>query len=210
MALGLFLVGGVGIANATPLLTNGTFDTDLSGWTVNASKGVRWISGTARIGRIGRPGTPGIAILQQEVDIPVGTNALSIGFDYEWQIKQPTVNQDFFTAEFIYQTTAGTTTITEVLLNEGSDSGSFGTTVSFNTVLSLANLASGSLNGAIRFTLDENNSRVGTRIQLDNVFVSAATGTGLVSTVPAPTPLALMVLGLAGIGYRQRRGRKAV
>jgi len=196
---GMLLLGGIGSVNAS-LISNGAFDTDLSGWTISTtiatpSAGVTWIGGTAHIGR---PGTPGDTVFSQEFDIPTGTTKLSISFDYEWQVSKP-ANEDFFTVEFVYKSTA--LDITELLLSEGSETGSFGTTLLISEMLSLTDINPVSPNGLIRFTLNENNTSNGTRIQLDNVTVSA---------VPEPAALALMGLGLAGIGYKRHCSKKAV
>jgi len=186
------LIGGVGIANAS-LLTNGTFDTNLSGWTINApDTGVTWDAGTAHVGRTGTPGT---AIFSQSFDIAAGTSQLQIDFDYEWQVTQPN-SIDTFIAELIYADSGGT--VTELLLSQGSDAGNFGNTVSFSGTVSLIDLAAPPSNGEIRFTLIETNNDVGTRIQLDNVFVSA---------VPIPAAAWLFgsgLLGLVGIARRKK------
>ena len=142
----------------------------LSGWLITGQPGATWDSGTAHIGR---PGTPGDSTFSQTFDIAAGTQGLEINFDYEWQVNQP-ANEDFFTAELIYETTSGSGTITETLLFESSDDGTFSPPATmFSTVIGLTDLKNVVGNGTIRFTLDENNSRVGTRIELDNVSVSA-------------------------------------
>ena len=187
-AVCLLLIGGSQIATAS-LLTNGTFDTNLSGWTIGAgtTTGVTWSSGTAHIGR---PGTPGVAIFEQSFNIPAGAGQLEIGFDYEWQVSKPT-NTDTFLVELVYQSTSGPVTAT--LLTQGSDTATFGPpATSFQTVVGLSNLSNVANNGTLRFKHTEVKSPVGTRMELDNVaadvvpemsaFVvwTALTGVGMV------------------------------
>jgi len=195
VALGLLLSGGVHTANAS-LITNGTFDTDLSGWaTTGTTTGNTWVSGTAHIGR---SGTPGVAIFEQTFDIPFGTDALAISFDYEWQINAPTLI-DTFLVELIYESTSGT--VTETLLSEGSGSVVFESPLAFSSNLPLTDLDNSLGNGTIRFTLTENNSDVGTRIELDNV---------LIQPVPEPTTFALLGIGAVGLLGYARRKRKQI
>ena len=167
--LSLLIAGGTQTASAS-LITNGTFDTNLSGWTIGAATttGVTWNSQTAHIGR---PGTPGLAVFEQSFSIPAGTSQLDIDFDYEWQVNQPAL-EDTFKVELSYESTGGT--VTQTLLDQGSDSGVFSPpAVSISALLSLINLDNVANNGTIRFMLTEVNSPVGTRIELDNVNIEA-------------------------------------
>ncbi len=108
-------------------LTNGTFDTNLDGWTIDGSTttGVTGDSGTARIGQ---PGTPGIAVFSQRFDIT--KKKVLISFDYEWQAVQPST-EDVFMVELIYESTSRPV-ITELLL-QGSDSANFNTPASYQS-----------------------------------------------------------------------------
>ena len=94
--LSFLMAGSPQIASAS-LLTNGTFDTDLLGWTIApaTTTGVTWVGQKARVGQ---PGTPGLAIFEQSFDIPSGTSQLEINFEYEWQINQP-AQEDTFKVE---------------------------------------------------------------------------------------------------------------
>lgn len=188
----LLVLVTVGSANAT-LLTNGGFDTNLSGWTIDpaTTTGVTWDSGTAHLGR---PGTPGVAIFEQSFDAPAGSALFDVSFDYEWQATKPAL-EDFFKVEIIYESLAGT--VVEELLNQSSAPVTFNSPLSWSGMVALTDFnALASPNGTIRFTLTENNSPVGTRVQLDNVVVSA---------VPAPATLALLGLGLAAMGIGRVR-----
>lgn len=174
-------------ANAS-FINNGTFDTDLSGWDQSGSLPTMWVAETAHIGR---PGTPGTSVLSQVFTIP-DVSAVEISFDYEWQIDAPTLT-DFFSVDF-----AAAGAVFTTILTSDSDNAVFGTTVNFSTVIDLTGLDLISSNASIAFNLIENNQTRGTRVQLDNVVVRAA-------SVPEPTSLALLGLGLAGFGWARRR-----
>ncbi len=196
VALALLISGVTQIAHAS-LITNGTFDTDLSGWTTTGTTtGNTWVAGTAHVGR---PGTPGVAILEQTFDIPFDSNQLEISFDYEWQVSAPTL-PDMFLVELIYESTS-LGTVTETLISEASNTVAFLSPIAFSTILFLTDLDNSLGNGTIRFTLTENNSDVGTRIELDNVFVQA---------IPEPTTLSLFGLGAVSLfGYRRMKRKQA-
>ena len=151
----------------TNLVTNGSFDSDFSGWTIGATTttGVTWDSGTADLGR---PGTNGFATFTQSVDIDAGTNALSISFDYTWLTNKPSL-ADIFTVEIFYETTNGTAS--ELLLNMSSAISVFNNTVTFNDIVFLNDLEFESSSVDIRFSLTEINEPVGTLVRLDNVSV---------------------------------------
>lgn len=192
--LAVLISGGSQNASAD-LITNGTFDTNLSGWsTTGTTTGVTWVSQTAHVGQ---QGTPGVAILEQSIDIVSGTSQLEISFDYEWQVVAPT-DVDTFLVEFLYESTTGPVAVT--LLDQGSDVGMFGPpAVMFSSILSLVDLnVVPNNNGTIRFKLSEVNDTQGTRIELDNVAISA---------VPEATPLVVWST-LAGIGLVLRQKRK--
>ena len=190
----LAVVFGTAQAQAN-LVTNGTFDTDLSGWDISGTLPTSPISGTAHIGR---PGTPGTAIFSQDFDISAGTSAVAISFEYQWQVNPPPV-PDTFTVEFIYQALSEVTT---VLLSQSSSSVTFEQTIFFSAIVPLVDLAAVADNGTIRFTLDETlnpGSAAGTRIQLDNVSVTPV-------PLPAALPLLMGSLGILGLfGWRRSR-----
>lgn len=190
LSLLAFSFGSAAQAN---LVTNGTFDTDLSGWTNSGSIDTTWISGTAHLGR---PGTPGFSIFEQSIDIPLSTPAVSISFEYEWQVSPPTI-ADIFSAEFTYESSGSTTTVP--LVFENSDTGLFNSPTTVTTNVALASLDSGPNNGTVRFRLDEMNLSAGTRIQLDNVQIQ---------TVPEASAV-LVWSTLSGLGFLGIRRRKA-
>ena len=177
------------------LVTNGTFDTDLSGWTIDpgTTTGVTWISGTAHLGR---PGTPGVAIFEQAIDIPAGATGVAIDFDYEWQVNPPSV-ADTFTVDFVYESTS-LGTVSQTILSETSAVGVFGSPTSFSDVLSFVDLDDSIGNGLIRFTLNEVNAPVGTRIELDNVVISA---------IPEASTMVTwaVLMGLGAVTWNARR-----
>ncbi|MDZ7752070.1 MAG: PEP-CTERM sorting domain-containing protein [Gammaproteobacteria bacterium] len=205
--LALVLGGLSGTAQAT-LITNGIFDSDLSGWSIDTtlqggtSDGVIWsddaVNWDGGLARVGQPGTPGVTEFFQVFNIPTGSQALSVSFEYLWQSNKPTI-EDFFQVELTYDTNGGSQTV--VLLNEGSVSGNFSLPqTAFSQTIALSDLAIVAPTGEVRFTLTENNSSAGTRVHLDNVAAQA---------VPVPATLALMLLGVAGIGWSRSRSRKA-
>ncbi|QDV72811.1 hypothetical protein Spa11_09930 [Botrimarina mediterranea] len=190
--LSVATVALVAVEARASLVTNGTFDTDLTGWQVNATgTDVVPVAGTARIGQ---PGTPGTAILSQFFDIPAGTTAVKISFDYEWQVNPPTL-PDTFSVSFDYL--GGSV---QTLLTEFSSAATFNSTIAYNITLLLPGLQSGPGNGFISFQLDETNPSVGTRIELDNVSISA---------VPEAGALAVWsVLGSVGMLGMRRPARE--
>ncbi len=191
---GLTLLASSWAVNAS-LITNGTFDTDLSGWDIDATTGVTPVTGEARIGQ---PGSPGYAIFSQTFDIAAGTTSLSIGFDYLWQINAPTT-PDEFTVSLSYESNTGTQTIS--LLDEWSDSATFANE-RYDAVIAIDNLSVGLGNGMISFMLQENIDTSGTRVHLDNVAVSA---------VPVPAAIWLFGTALVGlVGFGKRKSKAAV
>ena len=184
------------------LLVNPGFDSDLSGWTIDpiTTTGVTWITGTAHIGR---PGPSGVAVFEQSFDILAGTDSLGISFDYQWQTGTPDT-PDFFGVELTYASTSGA--VTELLLSESSAGVSFNAPLVYGGAISLVDLVAGPGNGTVRFMLAElDNTRVGTRIQLDNVVVAPR---AVVNPVPVPGTLFLLGLGLVALS-RLPGGRKS-
>ena len=182
------------------LVSNGTFDTDLAGWTQAVGPGTiptTWVAGTAHVGQ---PGTPGTSTFSQVLTI--GSTNIAYGFTYQWQVNKPT-NTDTFSAKIQYaKVGGGTDTVT--LLSQGSNDVTAAQFNSFNFVVNtsalLANLNTSVVNNAtLIFTLVETNSPVGTRIQLDNVMVSNV-----------PLPAAAWLFGSALIGLVAVARRKAV
>jgi hypothetical protein len=169
-----------GTASAASLITNGTFDTDLSGWT-ETGIGADWVAGAANLGQ---PGTPGPSTFSQSFEL---TNANVAGsFSFEWQVTPPTGTQDVFSVDLEYQTTGGGTA-TVTLFGEGSDSGQFGTTVSQGFSTALTDFAVGT--ATLIFSLQEFNDPNGTRVRLDNVALSQV-----------PLPAAAWLFGSALLG----------
>lgn len=189
------LILGASFGSHANLISNGTFDTDLSDWDQGGTIGTFWDAGTAHLGR---PGQNGESIFSQEFQIEAGASYVKVGFDYQWQIDPPST-PDTFSVQFAYADQANNQQIVN-FLTESSAAAVFGQTVEFLTKIPLINfpLAGTSKDAYISFSLDEtvnNPSSPGSRIQLDNVSV----------TVPVPATLALLGLGMVGIGYRRRR-----
>lgn len=203
----VLVLGGLGLSGTAQamLITNGTFDSDLSGWAIDTtlqngtSDGVMWSDDTVNwdggLARVGQFGTPGETELFQSFSIPVGSQALSLSFEYLWQVTAPD-DEDVFQVALTYDTTTASQTTVE-LLNEGSESGSFSPPQTpFSRTIALSDLATTAPTGEVRFILTENNDDRGTRVHLDNVTAQA---------VPAPTTLALVALGVAGMVWSRRR-----
>ncbi len=200
LIFGLLLLGSTFSANAN-LITNGTFDTDLSGWlTSPTGTGVptTWIDGTAHLGR---PGQEGISNLAQIVDIVPGTQVLEFVFDYEWQVNPPSTPDSFLAGLLLLDGFGAYNTVWFEFEQSSSDA-AFGTTVQFSSQISLAGapLLGAIENAAVLFRLTEtvnDPASAGTRIQIDNVSLTA-------TSVPAPATLTILGLGLAGLGYSRR------
>lgn len=190
-------------ANAN-LITNGTFDSDLNGWIFSGSGGgsvpTTWNANNGGEAWLGAPGTPGLSLLAQLLALPVGTVAVDVSFDYTWQVNPPTL-EDLFLVEFTYVDSLSGP-ISTTLLSQGSNTAAFGNTVMFSGTALIGDLAAGPGNALLGFGLEEFNQTNGTRVQIDNVVVTAS------SAVPAPGTLALLgfaALGLAGVSGKRRR-----
>lgn len=168
------------------LVSNGTFDTDLNGWTAEGDIGTFWDSGSATA-HLGRPGTPGTSKFSQEFD---ASENLEITFDYQWQVNAPTI-PDFFSAYVTFEGLGGVDTSVDLISLQSSSDVTFGETVSSTFLATLAGLTS--TTATLVFELNENNPNVGTRIQLDNVGVNAV-------TVSSPASLLLMGIGIFALG----------
>jgi hypothetical protein len=168
------------------LITNGTFDTDLTGWTVGGEIPTTWIAGTAHLGR---PGTPGTSTFSQAF---AASENLAVAFDYQWQVNPPT-SPDFFSAYILFEGTGGASRL-NLIDQQSSAAATFGTTASPTFSATLTDLTSA--NATLVFELVENNSPVGTRIQLDNVSINA---------VPLPATLWLAGVGIVVLAAIRRK-----
>src|SRR5690606_35030065 len=88
---------------------------------------------------------------------------------YQWQAQTP-ASPDLFEATLTYLTSSGPQVVS--LVSQSSLGQPFNSTISFSALVPLIDLVNGLNNGTITFTLDENNTGVGTRIELDNVAVT--------------------------------------
>jgi hypothetical protein len=200
-----FLVAGLaaasmafaGTANAE-FVTNGTFDTDLAGWDQEVGTGTiptSWVSPGAA--NVGQPGTPGTSTFSQKLSIT--STSVAYSFDYQWQVNKPSL-ADVFTAIIEYDLQGGGTSSVELVNQPTSEPGlNFNQTYFVAETTALAGIDTAAADNArIIFTLVENNSPVGTRVQLDNVSVSA---------VPLPAAAWLFGSALVGLVAVARRRR---
>ncbi|GGW84079.1 PEP-CTERM sorting domain-containing protein [Alteromonas halophila] len=203
----LFLSVSLG-ANAS-LITNGTFDSDLSGWTINGSANGNidtvWNAGTAHLGR---PGQEGFSEFYQLFTVDANAMSADIWFDYQWQVTAPST-PDEFDVYFQYLDANTSQFVVVNLFSMLSSNATFGQTAQFNGMLDLTgyNLAGTTNNAGLFFKLTETPNTPaspGTRIQLDNVqFETSAAGNSF--AVPAPGTLLLLSLSLLGIGWSSRK-----
>jgi len=172
------LFGIAGTSGAA--LVNGDFSAGSSSWDYTVGE-TTFVNGTAVLGM---PGTGFTSILSQAFD-PEGASAMSIAFDYQWQINAP-IKEDTFSF-FVEQNN------TVWLLNEGSGSATFNVTQSLSFLVTV----DPSSLFTVGFRLDEVNASNGTRVVIDNV-----------SAAPVPVPAAVWLLGsglLGLIGFRRKR-----
>ena len=206
ISVALLLAGAASAVNAN-LIQGGNFDTqqDLNDFWTQAStiseptpntSGTFWDAPT-QTAHLGRPGYDGVSTLTQAFLVPTGADHLKIFFDYQWQVNRPNV-EDSFRVLLLDDNDA----VINELLSEGSASAVFNTTVSFAMQLDFLSALASPKGMKLQFELMETpNSpdNSGTRIQLDNVRAE----------IPTPATLALLGLGLAGIGYRSTQVKAA-
>jgi len=194
LVAGMFLICMVGTSSAS-LIQNGTFDTDLLGWTQVGPN--RVVDGGAQVGA---PGATENSSITQSFTIDQSTSAVSIGFDYLWVGNAATNLAYIFTAKFSYLDS--TDMWNEIILvDETNYVGSFISTTFLNNQYLLPSLSLSGPNAKIEFALIESLSTdtQGTRINLDNVVVAP---------VPEPSTLLLLGSGLAGLAWYGRKRKK--
>lgn len=201
---GLALLASSWAVNAN-LITNGDFDSDLSGWTIEPTTGVTW--GAGGTANVGQPRTPS-ATFSQMFDIATGTTSLAVGFDYSWQTSQPEL-PSVFAAVLSYQ--QGRPQLDpdlneqEVVVVETNESSSSSSVTSFRGLVEIGDFLDGARTGAITFfLLEQDLTPSGTWIEIDNVDVRAVPP----SVVPVPAAIWLFgtaLIGLIGFGKRKSR-----
>lgn len=188
-----------GVVQAVPL-TNGSFESGLSGWSTTGNVSVvnsytattgasshTTLSPTAGNGfAVIKAGTPVSSLASIPFAVTTGTN---ISFDWFFSAEEYLPYNDL--SGFSLDLVSGNVTVVADILSSVFDVGSWGLT-GWNTASMLSPVS-----GDVSLKFYSMNSG-------DFLFDSVL-GIDNVRAVPAPAPLALLGLGLAVLGYQQRQ-----
>ncbi len=188
----LLMFGFVGTAQAN-LITNGDFQTgDASGWQHATNVSVTTGGGGNSIARFDASNT--VARLYQNFDVPTDTAVLTVSFRFRFWETPHGASNDFFRSLMRFEIFGGGPDFVTTLMTQ-HDNMTGWQDILFNIDLTGVILDLLPHNARLTFVLSEHVD-VDSRAALDNVVVKA---------VPEPTTLALMGLGLAGIGWKRRK-----
>jgi hypothetical protein len=195
--VGLTLCAGAAQAN---LITNGDFSTgDFTGWDTTANTFVvisdDVLPGTPEIALIGALNLSGTRSISQDFTVPTADHWLTVSFDYGFGgITAP--GADLFEA---FVEISGFDTVT--LLSVTSGSGLFLMVDSVTMMFEVSGADLASPNATISFEVDEASGFFSgfSGAGVDNIVVEAKVH------VPEPGTLAVLALGLVGLGLVRRK-----
>lgn len=181
-------------------IQNGGFDDGLNGWgTSPLGDGVSVVNqGGNNVVKINDPDSAGWEWIYQEFYVPAGVNQVSVSFSYRF------VNADY---SFLLNDLGDGELFalgngTQELFSTSTSSNGW---VNFLGVYDISGIVDANPNGRIEFGIFESSMLIGdltdSVLYLDNISVSDANAVA----VPEPGALALLSLGMLGLGMARRR-----
>lgn len=205
----ILLVANIALSNSASAtaIINGTFDTDLSGWSVVTNGGTaQWDAGQA--------------VLSTGSDFTPFSSVLVQGDDGTFSFNNPillTAGNDFFKFDALFSTLAadilesggGLADNLQVWLYDANDAtGSHDALIASIDALTSSTSFSFDLSAfigrsvAFSFELNDENDGTNSKVALDNIRFEQRIDQG---TVPEPETLMLLALGLLGLSVNLRR-----
>lgn len=204
---------GTGIAalalstTAHAYITNGSFDDGLNGWTDSpVGAGVSVVNeGGNNILKIDDPSSVGVEWVYQSFYVPAGVTELSVSFSYRFdKVGEGLVFDDWAQGRlFTLGTGVGDWIVGTELFSTTTDSNGW---VTFNGVYDISGILNFNPNARIGFGLSEAwggifSDWTDSALYLDDIVIGDANAVA----VPEPGSLALLGLGMIGLGIARRR-----
>ncbi len=200
---GLSILTLAASANAS-LITNGGFEDDLNGWgaTNLIGGGVSVIADPSdssnHIARLDDPSNFGGELLWQTFYVPTDVDSITVSFDYKFEEKDTSwISTDHAWAK-LFKLDEHTFLNVDVLFHDHKDSQGW---ITFEGVIDTSSIFNHNPNAKIQFGIWESISRrTNSALYVDNVSISDT-----YASVPEPSSLMLLGLGLAGFGLSRKR-----